>query len=96
MHIPSIARAGQDVPADPHSGKVAKPAADDVAKVSSQFESIMIRQFLGESMKPLLNGSQGGQFYGYLLNDALSQSLADAGGLGLSSVLQTQLGKESQ
>lgn len=96
MHISSIARPGQDMPADPLPGGPAKSAADDVAKVAGQFESILIRQFLGDSMKPLLGGSQGGQFYGYLLNDALSQSLADAGGLGLSSVLQTQLGKESR
>ena len=96
MHISSVSPPGQNMPAELPLGEPATGAADDVAKVSGQFESILIRQFLGESMKPLLGGAQGGQFYGYLLTDALSQSLSEGGGLGLSSVLQAQLGKESR
>ena len=95
MQIPPVTHLTQSLPADPPSGGLAKPATDDVEKVSSQFEGILLRQFLGESMKPMLGEGEGSQFYGYLLTDALAQSLSAGGGLGLSSVLQAQLGKES-
>lgn len=95
MQIPPLTHVSHDLPIEPHSGKPATGAADDVAKVSSQFEGILLRQFLGESMKPMLGEGEGSQFYGYLLTDALAQSLSAGGGLGFSSVLQAQLGKEA-
>ena len=67
----------------------------DAAKVPEQFESILLRQFLSESMKPLLQEGPAGQVYGYLLTDSLASSIASGGGLGLCSILQTQLGTES-
>lgn len=71
------------------------PKAKDAAKVPEQFESILLRQFLSESMKPLLQEGPSGQVYGYLLTDSLAGSIASAGGLGLCSILQAQLGTES-
>ena len=68
---------------------------EDVKKVSQQFESILLRQFLSESMKSLLEGGPSGQVYGYLLTDSLAGSISQAGGLGLCSVLQAQLGNEA-
>jgi flagellar protein FlgJ len=65
-----------------------------LAKASRQFESILLRQILGESMKPLLQSGPSGQVYGYMLTDALAQKISDAGGLGLAHVLQAQLGKK--
>jgi Rod binding domain-containing protein len=65
---------------------------EDAAKAPEQFESILLRQFLSESMKPLLQEGPAGQVYGYLLTDSLAGSIASAGGLGLSSILQAQLG----
>lgn len=70
--------------------------AAGVEKASHQFESILLRQFLTDSMKPLLEGGPTGQVYGYLLTDALANSISDAGGLGLSSVLQSQLGTQTR
>ena len=64
-----------------------------LTKVSRQFESILVRQFLGESMKPLLEDGPSGQVYGYLLTDSLANSISDGGGLGLANVIQAQLGK---
>ena len=73
----------------------ARPEASaKVGEVSRQFEAILLRQFLSESMKPLLEGGPSGQVYGYLLTDTLADSLSKGGGMGLSSVLQAQLGKE--
>ena len=76
----------------------AEPAASaqDAGKLgeaSQQFEAILLRQFLSESMKPLLEGGPSGQVYGYLLTDTLADSMSKGGGLGLSSVIQAQLGK---
>jgi len=65
------------------------------ADAAQQFEGILLRQFLSESMKPLLEGGPGGQVYGYLLTESLSSSLVKGGGLGLSSILQAQLTHES-
>ncbi len=67
--------------------------ADKLGEASQQFEAILLRQFLGESMKGLLEGGSGGQMYGYMLTDTLADSLSKGGGLGLSSVIQAQLGK---
>ncbi len=52
----------------------------------------MVRQFLSESMKSLLENGASGQVYGYMLTDSLADSISKGGGLGLCSVLQTQLG----
>jgi len=82
-------------PASPTASpsEVAPPAGSTrVAEASQQFESILLRQFLGESMKPLLEQGPGAQVYGYLVTESLASSLSKAGGLGLSSILQAQLG----
>ncbi len=68
------------------------PSPEQEERVSQEFESILLRQFLSESMKPLLEGGPSGQVYGYLLTDSLAGSISHAGGLGLCSVLQAQLG----
>ena len=76
----------------------AKPAnsqkPEEITKASQQFESILIRQFLSESMKSLLENGPSGQVYGYMLTDSLADSISKGGGLGLCSVLQAQLGNE--
>ncbi|MGH7937821.1 MAG: hypothetical protein ACREFG_04885 [Chthoniobacterales bacterium] len=64
-----------------------------IAKAAGQFEGILLRQILSESMKPLLENGPGSQVYGYFLTGALADSIGKAGGLGLGHVLQTQLTK---
>lgn len=64
----------------------------DLEKASQQFESILVRQFLTESMGPLLEGGASGEVFGYLLTDSLANSISQGGGLGVSSVIQAQLG----
>ena len=65
-----------------------------IAKVSRQFEAILLRQFLSESMKPLLQGGPSGQVYGYMLTDSLANEISEGGGLGLAHVIQAQLQKQ--
>ena len=67
-----------------------------IAKVAKQFEAILLRQFLGESMKPLLQDGPSGQVYGYLLTDSLANEISEGGGLGLAHVLQAQLSQKHQ
>ena len=64
------------------------------AEAARQFEGILLRQFLSESMKPLLEGGAGGQVYGYLLTESLSSSLVKGGGLGLTSIIQAQFSQQ--
>ena len=59
--------------------------------VAQQFESVLLRQFLDKSVGSLMGGEAGGDVYGYMVTDALSQSLAKGGGLGMQSILQSQL-----
>ena len=91
MNIPPIPMLSPHDLAATHEPQTQK--SKDAAKVPEQFESILLRQFLGDSMKPLLSGGPSGQVYGYFLTESLANSLSEAGGLGLSSVLQAQLGK---
>jgi Rod binding domain-containing protein len=79
----------------PSTLDASNPKPADAGKVPEQFEAILLRQFLSESMKPLLQEGPAGQVYGYLLTDSLAASVAQGGGLGLCSVLQAQLGNET-
>ncbi len=97
MNIHPISPTNQpaDVPEAMHAlasdkgGKTEKGA-----EAARQFEGILLRQFLSESMKPLLQGGPGGQVYGYLLTESLSSSLVKGGGLGLTSIIQAQFSQE--
>jgi Rod binding domain-containing protein len=90
MTIPSIHSA-----AHPQQPAELPRKPEDAAKAAQQFENILVRQILSESMKPLLEGGPSGQFYGYMLTDSLADSIGKAGGLGLCSILQSQLGTDS-
>lgn len=92
MSIPAISSALPAGAAAERANAASAPAG--LGEASRQFEAILLRQFLGESMKPLLEGGPSGQVYGYLLTDSLADSLSKGGGLGLASIIQAQLGKE--
>ena len=71
------------------------PADQQVKAAAGQFEAILLRQFLQESVGKIMNptGSDaGGGVYSYLLTDVLAGKLAEGGGLGLGKVLEQQLG----
>lgn len=90
MNIQPISSATQAATA---AGATASAKPDKTAEAAQNFEAILLRQFLSESMKSLLQGGSGGQVYGYLLTDTLAGSMAKAGGLGLASILQAQFSK---
>jgi len=61
--------------------------------VAGQFEAIMLRQLLSQSVGSMLGGedSPAGSTYGYMLTDAFAQKLAQGGGMGLGKVIERQL-----
>ena len=97
MNVPPISQTKQtaEAPDLTHTLAIGKTVtAEKSAEAARQFEGILLRQFLSESMKPLLQGGPGGQIYGYLLTESLSSSLVKGGGLGLTSIIQAQFSQE--
>jgi flagellar protein FlgJ len=68
------------------------PAGQRTA-VASQFEAILLRQFLQDSIGSLMGGGEGapGNVYGYLLTDSLAQKLSEGRGMGLAPLIAQQL-----
>ncbi|MDD5349007.1 MAG: hypothetical protein PHQ12_02230 [Chthoniobacteraceae bacterium] len=77
--------------AAPAQNGAASAEPEKTAEAARQFEAILVRQFLGESMKPLLDGGPAGKVYGYLLTDSLADTITKGGGMGISHILQAQL-----
>ncbi len=77
-----------------HASELEKNAA-----VSHQFESVLVKQFLKEALKPMFKGvfnEDGGahRMYRHFFTDAISESIATGGGFGMSSILQQQLNNQ--
>lgn len=70
-----------------------QPPAAQARAVAGQFEAIMLRQFLQESVGSMMGSGKeaGGSVYGYMLTDVFASQLAAGGGLGLSKVIEQQL-----
>jgi Rod binding domain-containing protein len=82
--------AGQPGLAQTQGPKPGLPERDP-SELARQFEAILVRQMLAESMKSLIDGPDGQQNYGYFISEALSDGITRAGGMGLRSVLEAQL-----
>lgn len=71
------------------------PESERLGAVSREFESILLRQYLGEALKPLTKGGEslgsGNAIYGYMITDALANSLSASGTFGFSNLMQAQL-----
>lgn len=68
--------------------------AEQRAAVASQFEAILLRQFLQESIGSMMGGEKagaGGNVYGYMLIDTLAQKLSEGRGMGLAPMIAKQL-----
>lgn len=70
------------------------PQSEQVKAVAGQFEAILLRQFLQDSVSKIMGGEESGpsgNVYGYMLTDVLASKLSEGGGLGLAKVIQKQL-----
>ena len=76
----------------------ARTPAEQRKVVAGQFEAILLRQFLSDSVGSMMGGqdSPAVNVYGYLLTDVLSQKLAASGGMGISKVIEQQLAPRGQ
>jgi Rod binding domain-containing protein len=63
------------------------------AAVSSEFEAILLRQFLQESVGSMMGGGDkaSGNVYGYMLTDSLAQKISEGRGMGLAPIIAKQL-----
>lgn len=67
------------------------PEAEQIKAAAGQFEAIILRQLLQESMGKLAGDGGPGNVYGFMLTDVLANKLSEGGGLGLGSILEQQL-----
>lgn len=66
-------------------------------EVTTQFEALLLRQYLKDALKPVFGGGfleeTGGanDMYRYFFTDAIAEGVARGGGFGLADVLQQQI-----
>jgi Rod binding domain-containing protein len=69
--------------------------AEQRQAVASQFEAILLRQFLQESIGSMMGGKggsdSGGNVYGYMMTDTLADKLSQGRGMGLAPMIAQQL-----
>lgn len=96
MQIPPV-NSAPHLPAVPHDLAALKrgnlPPAEQRAAVASQFEAILLRQFLQESIGSMMGGGDNasGNVYGYMLTDTFAQKLSEGRGMGLGPMIAQQL-----
>ncbi len=81
----------------PAGGAAAAPAAEPPARQAArQLEAFFLRQFLAEARpeSSFLGGGFAGDTFRDMLDGALADSMATAGGLGLTGTFETSLGGE--
>ena len=90
--IATTATASSQDGLDP-SIRNAKTPAEQCKAAAGQFEAILLRQFLNESVSSMMGGddSPQGSIYGYLLTDVLANKLSQGSGMGLSKIIEQQL-----
>ncbi|HEX2861440.1 MAG TPA: hypothetical protein VHN79_07360 [Lacunisphaera sp.] len=67
------------------------PQADQVRAAAGQFEAIILRQLLQDSVAKIAGEGASGNVYGFMLTDVIASRLSEGGGLGLSGMLEQQL-----
>lgn len=62
-------------------------------KAAQQFEAILVRQLLSQSVGSMMGGTghTAGLMYGDLMTNVLAENLTSGKGLGLGSMIETQL-----
>ncbi len=71
--------------------------AEERTAVAGQFEAIMLRQFLQDSVGSMMGGGGkggdggGGNVYGFMLTDTLADKLSQGRGMGLAPMIAKQL-----
>src|SRR5688572_3635622 len=68
------------------------PQSEQVKAAAGQFEAIMVRELLQDSVGKLAGGEKsGGGMYGFMMTDVLANKLTSGEGLGLAKIFIQQL-----
>ena len=67
------------------------PQSEQIKAAAGQFEAIILRQLLQDSVGKIAGEGAAGSTYGYMLTDVLANKLTAGGGLGLGRMLAQQL-----
>jgi Rod binding domain-containing protein len=86
----------EELPLERLAGNAQLTEQEKIAGVSRHFEAVLLRQFLTEAQKPLLNskGSMGGassDIYKDMIVNVLSDGISKSGAFGLAKFFQTQM-----
>src|ERR1019366_8841951 len=78
------------------AGNKALTQNQKIAEASRQFEAVLLRQFLSESQKPVINSeftdnSNTAGIYQDMITNQLADSLSRGGGIGLAKTFERQL-----
>ncbi len=102
MNISSIkiSSSAENIPIEQMAKNPTVSEADKVKEVSRQFESYLLRQYLGEARKPLVESkcnlnASGSQIYRDMVTSQLADSISKSGGLGLGTTLAEQLTRQN-
>jgi flagellar protein FlgJ len=67
------------------------PQSEQIKAAAGQFEAIILRQLLQDSVGKIAGEGAAGSTYGFMLTDVLANKLTAGGGLGLGRMLEQQL-----
>ena len=67
------------------------PKGEQIKAAAGQFEAIILRQLLSDSVGKITGEGTAGSTYGFMLTDVLANKLTAGGGLGLGHMLEQQL-----
>src|SRR5580704_13128113 len=84
------------LPLEDLAGNKALTQDQKIGEASRQFEAILLRQFLSESQKPVINSeftdnSTAAGIYQDLITNQLADSLSRGGGIGMAKIFERQL-----
>lgn len=69
----------------------ALPKGEQIRAAAGQFEAIIMRQLLTDSVGKIMGDGPAGNMYGFMLTDVIANKLSEGGGLGISGMLTQQL-----
>jgi Rod binding domain-containing protein len=91
---PAAAALAAAMPSRASGGSQPSPVtAAQRHKAAQQFEAILVRQMLSQSVGSMMGGEghTAGLMYGDLMTNVLAQNLTEGKGLGLGKMIETQL-----
>jgi len=90
---------GQEVPLEKLADSKAFSEAEKVAEVSRQFESVLLRQILGQARKTVVHSklnddSVSSGIYRDMVTEQLAEGISKSGSFGLARSLESQLSRQ--